>query len=108
MNSERFYRNHQVIEDFEPSDTFLKIDNKIFKRPSIINLESVGKVLQIKINDDLSKLNVSSVELKGQDQNPELPPDTIPVAPLTHIAVDENYLYVWTGKKWKRMLLSDW
>jgi len=108
MQNERFFRNHPTLQDFEPNKTFLKVDSNQFKRPSIISLEFVGKVLQLKINDDLSALNLSAVEFKNQDKNPELPPDTIPVAPRTHIAVDENYLYVWVGTKWKRMLLSDW
>ena len=108
MNNERFYRNHPAIQDFEPDKTFIKIDSNQFKRPSIISLECVGKVLQLKINNDLNSLNLSAVQFKNQDKNPELPPDTIPIAVKTHIAIDENYLYVWIGNRWKRALLSDW
>jgi len=25
-----------------------------------------------------------------------------------HLMADENYLYIWTGKTWKRTMLSDW
>lgn len=109
MKDERFYKNH-IIEKFDPSKTFIKVDGTSFRRPSSITLENVGKELKIRIEEDLSERNLTSVEFTNQNENPKLPPNSLPVVPKTHIAVDENYLYVWIPKisRWKRLLLSDW
>lgn len=110
MKPDRFHKGHKILEDFNPVETFIKVDSKDFQRPCTISLEVVGKILQISIDDEIFERNVTSVEFEGQDKDPTLPPNTFKISEKTHIAVDENYLYVWVPQleKWKRMLLSDW
>lgn len=109
MKNERLHKGH-IIESFDPSNTYVKVDSNQFRKPSVISLENVGKGLKIKIEGDLSDRNLTSVEFSGQDLNPTLPPDAIPFVSKTHIAVDENFLYLWIPKlkRLKRMMLSDW
>lgn len=98
-------------ESLDLSGIIIPIDYRDWKRPRNLSIENLGGLLSIKINENLFKeRNVTSVEYLNQEQNPELPPETYKVNLKTHIAVDDNYLYVWveTKKKWKRCLLSDW
>ncbi len=110
MSEERLYRK-PFLENLNPHDTYIKVDSVSFRRPSVISLDKVGDILKVVIEDKLlEERNITSVEFADQDSKPELPPDTIKISPRTHIAVDENYLYVWIPSlsRWKRMMLSDW
>ena len=96
--------------DFDIDNTFLLVDSNAFKRPNVITVETLGKVLKLKINVDLDSKNVSAVQYKGLDQDVSANPDKMPISPSLHLSVDENYLYVWVPQigRWKRMLLSSW
>jgi hypothetical protein len=107
---DRFFKGIRNLEQLDIVNSYVLVDNSGFKAPHVISVENIGKSLGLKIEGDLSAMNVSSVEMTGQESNPALPPDSVSFIPKTHIAVDENYLYVWIPKisKWKRLLLSDW
>ena len=110
MNKEeRFYKKKTII-DFNPSNTFVKVDSQEFNRPVTLSLEKIGEILKVKSVIDLSYINVSSVKFSGQDKTPAIPPNTLPISSRTHISVDENYLYVWVPQSslWKRIILSEW
>ena len=110
MSEERYYKKNPLL-DLKPGETFIKVDSASFRRPSVISLERVGDILKIVVGEKLlEERNTSSVTFSSQDENPELPPNTLSFVPKTHIAVDENYLYVWIPSlsRWKRMMLSDW
>jgi len=106
----RFYKGVRSLEELDPINSYVLVDNSGFQAPHVISIENIGKAIQLKIHDDFSKRNVTSFEVSGQEENPTLPPDTFSVASRTQIAVDDNYLYVWIPKlaRWKRLLLSEW
>ncbi len=109
--NERLYKGHRrVLKNLEISKTFILADSADFKKPSTISIEKIGEALQLKIDDDIFKKNVSAVEPLNLGINSELSPLDLPISEKIHISVDENYLYVWIQKlgKWKRILLSDW
>lgn len=104
------FNEFSIIPKSDFKNIFISIESKLWKRPGHLSLENLGGVLDIKINDEFKERNVTSVEYVNQEQNPNLPPNTFNVNTRTHIAVDENYLYVWIPslKRWKRIILSDW
>lgn len=106
----RPYQYTQITDGFDTKTTFVTIDAGGWKRPYALSLENLKGVLKVNVNEDLEERNVTSVEYKGQEENPLLPPNTLRVNTRTHIAVDDNYLYVWIPslKRWKRTLLSGW
>jgi len=106
----RMEKRSKVKESLNTKTTYIQVDNREFKRPGKITLERLGNILNIKIDEDLSEMNVTSLEITFQGKDPSLLPDTLAVSPKTQIAVDENYLYVWVSKvsRWKRILLSEW
>lgn len=103
-------KNHHADNNLDLINTFVNVDSKLWKGPRPLSLQNLGGVLNIKIDDEINERNVTSVEYINQEENPKLPPETFNINLRTHIAVDENYLYVWIDslKKWKRILLSDW
>ncbi len=111
IRTPRFFGNkHPNQLDFTPGNTFLQIDSNQFKRPSVITIETLGNVLNLKVSEDLTSKNVSAVQFKGLDQNVSANPSKMPISPQLHLSVDENYLYVWVPQigRWKRMPLSSW
>jgi len=112
MSENRPYQHdiYKPDDNVNLSSLFVTLDSKNWKRPRTLSLENLGGVLNIKFEEDLSERNVTSVEFINQDEFPTLPPNTFKVNTRTHIAVDENYLYVWVTSlnKWKRIILSSW
>jgi len=118
MGIERPHRLEKVsINDL--AELFIEVDSPSWPRTCALTLEVLNNSLHIKANEDyldelvknkLIENNVVSVQFINQNENPTLPPNTFPLISKTHIAVDENYLYVWVPicDKWKRILLSDW
>lgn len=94
-------------EEFDLSSIYIPIDSKNWKRPRALSLENLNGVLNIKV---VGEESVTSVEYINQEENPKLPPETFRVNTKTHIAVDENYIYVWVPSvsRWKRSILSQW
>jgi hypothetical protein len=111
MNPEKSYRpkNLKPTEDLDLTNTFIEIESKSWKRSRMLSLENLNGVLNIKIAD-VTDRNVTSVDFVNQEEFPELPPNTFPLNTRTHIAVDDNYLYVWvpSSGRWKRTMLSSW
>jgi len=100
--------SNEILFPFSKNDfknIYITVDSKLWKRPKPLSLEDLTKLFDLNSN-----ANVISVEYKNQEQNPEFPPNTFGLNIKTHIAVDENYLYIWVPslKKWKRVILSDW
>jgi len=118
MGIERPHRLEKVsINDL--AELFIEVDSPSWPRTCALTLEVLNNALHIKANEDylnelmensLRENNVISVQFINQNEDPTLPPNTFPINNKTHIAVDENYLYVWVPSldKWKRILLSDW
>jgi uncharacterized protein YuzE len=104
---EKVFVYEEGVSPEELAGTFISIDSKNWRRPRAVTLDGLSEVLNIKVGEDK---NVTAVEYVHQDDNPEIPPNTIKVDTKTHIAVDDNYLYVWVPSlnRWKRMLLSTW
>lgn len=98
------------LNDLNLEDTYININSKYWKEPKTLSLDNIGGLLSVNISEELNQKNVTCVEYSNQDKNPELPPETYNVDIKTHIAIDDNYLYVWIKslKKWKRIILSNW
>ena len=121
MGTERPHRLERADGTLDLSNVYIEVDHPSWSRPCTLTLETLGSSLQIKVNENyleqlvkndvlLKECNVTSVEVVNQNEFPFLPPHTFSVNVRTHIAIDENYLYVWVPQlsKWKRILLSDW
>jgi hypothetical protein len=103
----RFYKENK-IESINTENSFFLIDSNEWRKAGIISVERLGRILQIQLDEDIFKRNVTAVTFSKQDEIAELPPESLPVDPKTHISVDENYLYVWIpqSKRWKRIPLA--
>ena len=107
---QKSYKNDKDLSFVNPSNTFIQVNSKDWIKPGILSIEKIGDILQIKMNEDLSHMNVTSVIFEKQNEFPEIPPESIPIDTKTHLAVDSNYLYVWVpqDERWKRIPLSIW
>jgi hypothetical protein len=110
MNNNKLYKVEILPEGVKLSDVNVNVNSKLWRQPRTLTLENLGGLLSIAVSDGLEERNVTSVEYVNQSENPTLPPETFKVNTRTHIAIDENYLYVWVQSlnKWKRCLLSNW
>lgn len=109
--NDRFYKGfRQVSENLNLDKSFVLADSIEFKKASVISLETVGNVLQLKLDEDVASKNISAVDPSVLESKPTTIPGDLLISPKTYISVDDNYLYVWISKlkKWKRILLSDW
>ena len=93
--------------DLDLASVYVPLDSNGWKRQRIITLENLSGYISVKVHDDL---NVSAVEYVNQADSPETPPNTFRVNTRAHIAIDDNYLYVWipSQNRWKRSLLAEW
>jgi len=107
MDKRKFRYGKTTEQSLDLQKVYVHIDSDNWKRTSLLSLESLAGHLSIKVNDNL---NVTSVNYVNQGENPELPPNTFRVNTRAHIAIDDNYLYVWVPslKRWKRIILSSW
>ena len=107
---ERYYRLRELNINEESNDVYVPVDSKKWRGHKSMTIEKLGDMLQVKVNDNLEGMNVTSVLSSDQENNPTVPPNGLPNMQKTYISVDENYLYVWIPslKKWKRTLLSNW
>jgi hypothetical protein len=65
--------------------------------------------LKIKVNSSiLSVPSVFSEPYSDQNISYNLPPKNTSTLTGVHMMIDQNYLFIWTGDKWKRVLLSNW
>ena len=103
----RIYKENR-IESLTPENSFLPVDSNEWRKAGIISVERLGKILQIQLDEEIFKRNVTAVTFSHQDEITELPPESLLVDSKTHISVDENYLYVWVpqSKRWKRIPLA--
>jgi hypothetical protein len=108
---EKLFLYDKEIPFEEIAGSSIQLDSKNWKRPRALTLEVLAGVLNVKVSDEvIYERNVTSVEYVNQEGNPEIPPNTFRVNTRTHIAVDDNYLYVWVPSlnRWKRLILSSW
>ena len=111
MAQDRFFKEDKgAPEGFPIDNAFLPIDSGEWRKPYIISVERIGKAIQLRIDEDAAKRNVTAVKYSGQGLVPDLSPESLPVDSRTHLSVDENYLYVYVPQvqKWKRLPLSEW
>jgi len=110
MKDKRLYKGYRIANNPNPNETFTLVDSVNFKKPCVISLENLAGFLTVKVDDNLNNLNVVSVNCENQEDNPENPPNTFKVNTKAHIAIDDNYLYIWIPllKRWKRAILSNW
>jgi len=94
--------NHPVsFVEHEKYDISSDIDNNTL----IIDKDT----LKVKVNSSiLSVPSVFSEPYSNQNISYNLPPKDTSVLSGVHMVVDQNYVYIWTGNRWKRALLSAW
>jgi len=109
--ADRFHRPQRDISEINVQSSYVLIDSPSFNRPESISLETVGKALRIKINDDVLKnINVLSSTYRDLEKDMYVSPQSLHLSPKLYLSTDEKYLYVWAEKsgRWKRVPLSDW
>lgn len=127
-----------LVNSIDKSNVFVEVHSHNWKSPSKISLEDLlkntspvvplefkkydissdidnntliidKKTLKIKVNSQLLITpSVHSDLYSNQSMNYNLPPINASVFSGVHLAVDENYLYIWINNRWKRCLLSTW
>lgn len=109
-SNDRLYKKPRLSENLDPSKTFVLVDSTDFIKPVTISIETIGKALQLRIDQNSEWKNISAVLPEELGRKPDTNPEKLSISPKTHISVDENYLYVWVpqSQKWKRTPLSDW
>jgi hypothetical protein len=107
---ERFYKEDRNAPEIVGDKTFIQVDSGDWRKPYILSIQRLGETLQIKLDKDLSNFNITSVKFENQDFVPERSPESLPINDKSHLAVDENYLYIWVPQveRWKRIPLSIW
>ena len=112
MSLDRFFKEDKgVPESISLDGIFIPIDSAAWRKPYIISVERLGNAIQLKIDEEALKTrNVTAVKFENQDLLPERPPESLSITDRTHIAINENFLYVWIPqvKKWKRIPLAEW
>ena len=104
-------KSYDISSQENLNNVFVQVESKGWRRPQTLTLENLGGILNVKVSEQIFvERNVTSVEYVNQEESPELPPNTFKVNTRTHIAVDDNYLYVWIPSlnRWKRTLLGTW
>ena len=91
-------------------EIFIPLYARGWRQPQSISLSNFANKIEISVNEEaLSKINpnsIASVPVSNIEIEPKAPPGTKLVK--SYIAIDENYLYVWVGDRWKRTLLAEW
>lgn len=90
---------------FDSSVVTIHHDTSIFiiqKEPSIIMVHTPMPEI------NYVAPNVFSEPFINQDISIYTPPKNASELSAMHMMTDDNYLYVWTGNRWKRTLLSIW
>lgn len=94
--------------------------NIIYVEPSIVTIYRDTSILIIErepsivfISEPVKQIEYIAPSVFGepfnnQDVSINLPPKNASEVLAMHIAVDDNYLYVWVKNRWKRTLLSNW
>jgi hypothetical protein len=105
---DRFYKEGVFSGNLSNDKVFIPIDSVDWKKPYVLSIENLGKILQIKIDKDPISINITAVD--GQDLVPNTSPESLPISSKTYLSVDENYLYVWVPQvgRWKRLPLADY
>jgi len=123
------------VEQLNRDSTFLPVDSNAWKSPNKISIGDIiasiqaGKLseqidnISIVIDIQTGKLRVVFPEIVNQlkhnvfcepfvdhDMSVNRPPKNAFEPSAMHIAISDNYIYVWIEKqqKWKRAMLSDW
>jgi hypothetical protein len=107
---DRFFKEDKEVPQSNLEKTFIPVDCGDWRKPYILSLQKLGDRLQIKIEEDLKSLNVTSLKIEDQEFVPTRSPESLPITDRSHLAVDENYLYIWVpqSERWKRIPLSIW
>ena len=77
-------------------EVFIPLYGKGWRSPQSISLKSL-----------LNQLGHTPEKVSEAIENIPEPPNGA-IMKESFIAIDENYLYVWIGDKWKRTILSEW
>ena len=110
----------QVVpgEGFDWDNTFVPLYGRGWRQPQSITLKNLASSIEISVNEEhfLDKIDeransimenmVNSITVGDIEEKPTAPPGT--QLQKSYIAVDDNYLYVWVGNRWKRTILSEW
>jgi len=105
---EQFYRNEHIIPK-DLSKAFIPVDSKNWRKPKILSIQDLVNNININVSESRNS-NITAIKYTNQHSKPKLPPDTNRVDTKAHIAIDDNYIYVWVPalKRWKRSILSEW
>jgi hypothetical protein len=94
-----------LLNEIESKD--LQISDHIDQNTLVIDKNTQ----KVKVNEDaLKSPSVFGEEFTDQNISYNLPPQDASAVTGMHMMIDNNgqYLYVWTGNRWKRIPLSEW
>jgi hypothetical protein len=128
---ESFFKNQRTSNESLQGSVLL-LDGPGWRRPLTITIEGLNSLLNVIVNDMKDKIDsdtiiidastlkikisndlinvaqsVSGVLFMDQDISIHNPPNTYPVSAKMHLATDQNFLYVWTYDRWKRIPLHE-
>ena len=91
------------INSIDIHKTFLEVNAPNWRETQYVPIKTVFELLEIEFP---ASPNVKLVTFEDQDVSINKPPNTYPLDHPLHLAVDENFLYVWINERWKRVPLS--
>jgi len=95
---------HTNVNVIDINKSYVEIDGVGWRIPQHISIKEIMDFMQLDIPRES---NVKLVTFADQDVSVNRPPDTYLLEKPLNLAVDENFLYVWINKRWKRVPLSE-
>jgi len=134
MPTKNINKKNKCEKDFDKSSTFIEIQSEFSKHSKLISVEDLiknnyniekdidkitliidPKTKKVKVDFSVLKsLSVLNVPFKESNILSNLSPVNASELSSMHgestiyLSVDKNFLYVWVGKRWKRVTLSEW
>jgi len=109
--TDSFKKLQRIKVEHVGSNILIPIDSANWKTSRTISLNDFRTLI---LDPDSLKIvfkpTVFAKKFIDQDASINRPPKTYPIDNSLHLAVDENYLYIWIekNKSWKRILISDY
>jgi len=103
------------VKDIDKSTVFIAVDSVSWRTPNKISVQNLLDsviidpcTLKIEVHKHYIAPSVFGEPYVNQNISYNSLPKNASELSAMHLAVDDNYLYVWSGNRWKRTSLLTW